>query len=815
MHREKTEPVGENPTAVEGSTQTSQTTPLPIRAIHDFRIMRRLGEGGMGVVYEAEQLHPRRPVALKVIRGGAFVDEHAVKLFQREAQALARLKHPGIAAIYEAGQADYGEHFIAMELVRGLPVLQYVHRGERDRPPQAETGRRLRLFCKICEAVNYAHQRGVIHRDLKPSNILVSGETGTRPSSGSTETVPEIKILDFGLARITDADMAVSTIVTEIGWVQGTPAYMSPEQARGNPDEIDLRCDIYSLGVVLYEMLTGKLPYEVQRTAPQQAAKVICEEPPRSPSTLGFATGNGKEYKLEKDLQTIVLKALEKEPWRRYQSALAVAEDVERYLNKQPILARPPSTVYLIQKLVARNKTTFAFVASLFLLLVGFTVTMSIQSARITRERDKALAAEETAKQVSTFLVDLFKISDPSEVRSNSVTAREILDRGAAKVTGLSAQPLVQARLMDTLGQVYASLGLYEQALPLLESSLATRRKLLGEENLDVATTLDRLGSIWSRKGDFAKAQPLLEESMAIREHLLGPDDVLVAASLNNLGTLHMMKAEYDQAEALLERALAIREKKLPPDSLDLAATLNGLGGVAYKTRNNKKAEELWERTLAIREKTLGPDHPYLAQVMNNLAIVYTEEGQLAKAKAQLERVVQIQEKVLGPKHPDLAAGLGNLGRVLQESGDLTGARSLYQRAVSIQETVGPQNPEMARFLDGIAKADLSLGNIAEARTLYQKSLEVRQQAWGKTNPGIAESLTGLADCDHKAGQDAQAEAMFVRAVALCRTPDGKYVPPATDILASYAEFLRATHREAKAAELEALSRSIQESMSK
>ena len=810
MRREKPEPLEENPTAIEGPTQTSESTRLPIWAIHNFRIMRKLGEGGMGVVYEAEQLHPRRPVALKVIRGGAFVDEHAVKLFQREAQALARLKHPGIAAIYEAGQTEYGEHFIAMELVRGVPVLQYVHAGEYERTPQAETERRLRLFCKICEAVNYAHQRGVIHRDLKPSNILVSGETGTRPSSGSKEIVPEIKILDFGLARISDADLAVSTIVTEIGRVQGTLAYMSPEQARGNPDEIDLRCDIYSLGVVLYEMLTGKLPYEVQRSSPQQATKVICEEPPRPPNTLGFATDSVKEYRLDKDLQTIVLKALEKEAWRRYQSALALAEDIERYLNKQPILARAPSTIYQMQKLVARNKATFGFVAALFLMLVGFAVTMSIQSARIARERDKALTAETTAKQVSSFLIDLFKISDPSETRSNTVTAREILDRGSSKVTSnLSAQPLVQASLMDTLGQVYGSLGLYDQALPLLESALATRRKLQGEQNLDVATTLDRLGTVWWHKGAYAKAQTLQEQSMAIREHLLGPDDLLVATSAHNLGTLHFSRGEYDQAEALLERALAIREKKLGPDHPDVANTLNSLGAIAYKQRDTARAQLLWERTLAIREKNLGPDHPYLAQTLNNLAIVHTEKGELAQAKELLQRVVQIQEKILGPNHPDLAAGLANLGRVMQESGDYASALSLYQRAVAIQEAAGPQNPELARFLDGVAKASLAQRNVASARQLYQRSLFIREQAFGKNNLAVAESLMGLANCDRKEGHTAQAAAKFERALAVCKTPDGKYSPAAADVLDDYVVMLRATHQDAKAAELESLNRSI------
>ncbi len=375
------------------SLSESRLMPLSSTFIDDYRVIHKLGEGGMGVVYESEQQHPRRLVALKVIRGGQLVDEYQVKLFRREVQALARLKHPGIAAIYESGRTEDGQHYFAMELVRGTSLLNWV-KGRRFTTTQAPSSlrHRLELFLKVCDAISYAHQHGVIHRDLKPPNILVTDESEDQSLDSSSLNRVEVKVLDFGLARITDDGTGTSGL-SSVGEIKGTLPYMSPEQARGDQDGIDMRTDVYALGVILYEMLTERLPYKLEHAALPQAIRIICEDTPDPPSRVLSQTRDresSKAEKIDRDVETIVLKALEKDPKHRYQSVAAMAEDVERYLTNQPIHARPSSAIYQFRKLVARHKAPFALLAAVFVLLLGFAITMMVQSARIARERDKA-----------------------------------------------------------------------------------------------------------------------------------------------------------------------------------------------------------------------------------------------------------------------------------------------------------------------------------------------------------------------------------------------------------------------------------------
>jgi serine/threonine protein kinase/tetratricopeptide (TPR) repeat protein len=724
--------------------------------IGDYRIIRQLGAGGMGLVYEAEQQHPKRVVALKVIRGGRYVDDQQVRLFQREAQALARLRHPAIASIFESGRTVDGQHFFAMELVRGERLSDYVKRVDREKSSKDALEIKLQLFVRVCDAVTYAHQRGVIHRDLKPANVVV--QKGSAAGDSSASNIPGIKILDFGLARMTESDLAASAVVTSAGLIQGSLAYMSPEQASGNSDEIDLRTDIYSLGVMLYEIVAARLPQDQEGRSVPEAIRALSEDPPR-PLTLP----DGSRIP-DRDLETIAFKALEKEPQNRYQSVAALAGDVGRYLAQQPILARPPSTVYQLRKLVSRHRTAFGFTVVLLAVLVAFAATMAYQARRIAQERDRANLEAGTAKEISDFLIDLFSVSDPGESRGNTVTARELLDKGAGRIDStLTDRPRVQARLMDTMGRVYRTLGLYDRADALLVDAIRIRRGLPGEDEA-LATSLFNRAELMHYQQKLNNAEAAYKEALQIQRRVLGEESLAAAHTIDLLGRLYRDKRDYEQATVSHERALAIRKKLQGPRSLEVADSLHSLAMIAHSRNEFDKAEAYFREEYAIYQAQ-QIDRPAL---LNNLGVTLTRQAKYDEAEKIVRQVVPMTRRMYGDHHPFHGMALRTLGVFLLHSrGDPSEAEPLLRQSLAIMKASG-REAYGTYAGTALALADLlrEKGELQDGEALARAVLKGVADNLGDRHPSAAEYWSDAAGVLLATGKIGEAEALLDKSMS-------------------------------------------------
>jgi serine/threonine protein kinase/Tfp pilus assembly protein PilF len=795
-------------------TLDSRSIPPPARVlpadVGGYRILGVLGEGGMGIVYEAEQPSPRRRVALKVVRGTELIDDLRLKMFEREATTLGRLDHPHIGRIYESGRTPEGRHFFAMELVRG-PSLAAWLAGRPAAPDRAELELRLHLFRQICDAVHYAHQRGVIHRDLKPSNVIVTD--APQSGTGSGVTVPSMaKILDFGLARITEEDVAL-TQITEVGAIKGTLAYMAPEQARGEVAAIDVRTDVYALGVILYELLTRERPYSVETGSLLSAVGVICGQSPRPLSAVWKSA-----TRLDPDLATIVATALEKEPDRRYASAAAFGEDVGRFLASEPILARPASTMYQLSKLVSRQKPLFATAAAALVLLVAAAVGVSILYVRAEGNLVRALEAEqvarreaETAERTSSFLVDLFDRANPERSRGATVTAREVMDEGARRIADdLAGEPVMQARLLYTIGQVYLSLGLYDDARRLIEQSLALRREHVPAGDLDIAASthqlarvleaqgdpqaaraafdeaaglyerngakgtdglidlLGNLGWMLGQNGDFAAANEMLDRAMRLAEAKQPPDEERILDLLNNRSTTLMDEGAPDSALVLLDRALALSRRLHGDGDRDMASILTNMGVAHSMAGRFDEAAKSSLAALGVYKALHGDAHPLVAKEMANLGISLAQQGRRDEARPYFEGALQALERIHGPEHPAVAQGWMNLGLLELESGNARQAIVHLQRAAEVHErATGLETPSLSTSLYHLATARGAVGEIAEARRLLLRVITIDEKIFGSESGEVADDLEALSSLQREAGDGAEADRTEARMRAI------------------------------------------------
>ena len=755
--------------------------------IGNYKILQQIGEGGMGEVFEAEQERPiRRQVALKLIKFGMDTKQ-VVARFESERQALALMNHPNIARVYDAGATEEGRPYFVMELVRGLPITEYCDKH------RLSNRQRLDLFTQVCDGVQHAHQKAIIHRDIKPSNILVKVE----------DDKPVPKLIDFGIAKATQQRLTEHTLFTEFGQWVGTPEYMSPEQADMSNLDIDTRSDVYSLGAVLYELLVGVQVFDAGRVRAaglDEIRRLIREDQPSRPSTRASKLGQEKtdiaqarraepesltRY-LRGDLDWITMKALEKDRTRRYGSPADLAADIGHHLADEPVAAGPPSALYRMRKFVQRHRAAVAASAAFILLLVAVAITMTVLAGRIATERDRANQEAETARQVSEFLQGLFKVSDPSEARGNTITAREILDRGVEEVSvELADQPLVKARLMATMGNVYRSLGFLDKALELLEGAHELLSSHLPDPHPDLAGSHSGLASILQDRGLLDEAEELFRKSLKMRTELHGRKHLSVARSLNNLALVVADKGDPTEAEALLRQALAMRRELLEPNDPELLGTVSNLANSLKEQSKFEEAERLYRDALPRMEQVHGPDHPIVAAMMNNLAIVLRNTGNLDEAEALLRKTEEINRKLYGDQHPRIAAGLNNLASLLQRKGDLEEAETAYRSSLAQFQTIhGDSHPSVATVMMNLARTLESAGKLEEAEELLRNALSVYRRTVGETHPDIARTLIAMAALERERGDYERALALYEEASTLVKQALGhRHIDVATALV--------------------------------
>lgn len=776
--------------------------------IGPYRLEREIGRGGMGVVYLASRADDQfdRRVAIKLLHPGVDSGE-LLDRFRNERQILANLDHPNICRLFDGGIGDNGEPYLVMEYVRGAQPID-AHCDQH----RLTIRDRVRLFVQVCDAVRHAHRILVVHRDLKPDNILISSDG-------------HVKLMDFGLAKnLFEPLMARRYLLrTTEGGHSMTPAYASPEQIRG--EAISTSTDVYALGVILYELLTGSHPFDARESGNIQGLlEAICNEEPEAPSARVLertrqpgadsnqlldnrkeGTSRGLMWQLRGDLDWVILTAMRKDPERRYASVDQLREDLQAFLEGFPVKARPDSWRYRAAKFVRRHLAIVVSSALLFALIIGFGIAMAVQARRIAMERD-------TAEQVSNFLVNIFKVSDPDEERAGTNVARDALDQSAERIGELGQNPEVQSRLLLAMGSVYEAFADYGRSRALIERSLSLRRRQYGEDSLEaaesykalgessyllssyeeaenqmrrsleirrrqlpaddarIADSLTGLGMVLVRRARFDEAERALQEAIEIRTRRDGEESDLTQRALSNLGLLFYNREDYAKSEAVLEKVLETRRRTLGQRHARVALTLNRLGQIANASGDYEKAEKLFREALSIQEDKLRPDHPLVATTMNNLASLEQDQGEFAKAEQHYRRALAISIKAYGSNHSESAVNMNNLATLLEALDRFVEAESLFQQSFDVRKKVfGRDHVSTARAMNHLARISARLGLFGPAESLASEALEIRARRQGPKSGEVASSWFTLGQINEWKGSHQQALEWYQKALDLRR----------------------------------------------